>query len=67
MRTVVVRPPERAAVAGDEEIVLAESAPNWSVELAEVVVGQVLALRLGELRGRPIDAAPGLKKITLSA
>lgn len=67
IRTVVVRPPERAAFAGDEEIVLGESAPNWSVGLAEVVVGQVLALRLGELRGRPIDTAPGLKKITLSA
>jgi glucosamine--fructose-6-phosphate aminotransferase (isomerizing) len=67
MRTVVVRSPERTGFAGDEEIVLGESAPNWSVGLAQVVVGQVLALRLGELRGRPIDTAPGLKKITLSA
>jgi glucosamine--fructose-6-phosphate aminotransferase (isomerizing) len=67
MRTVVVRPPERAGLAADEEIVLAESAPNWSVGLAQVVVGQVLALRLGEIRGRPIDTAPGLKKVTLSA
>jgi len=67
MRTVVVRPPGRAGFAGDEEIVLAESAPNWSVGLAQVLVGQVLALRLGEQRGRPIDTAPGLKKVTLSA
>jgi glucosamine--fructose-6-phosphate aminotransferase (isomerizing) len=67
MRTVVMRPPQRAVLAGDEDIVLGESAPNWSVGLAQVVVGQVLALRLGELRGRPIDTAPGLKKITLSA
>lgn len=67
MRTVVVRPPERSGLAGDEEIVLLESAPNWSVGLAQVVVGQVLALRLGEARGRPIDTSPGLKKITLSA
>jgi fructoselysine-6-P-deglycase FrlB-like protein len=67
MRTVVVRPSERAGLAADEEIVLAESSPNWSVGLAQVVVGQVLALRLGELRGRPIDTAPGLKKVTLSA
>jgi glucosamine--fructose-6-phosphate aminotransferase (isomerizing) len=51
----------------DEEIVLAESAPNWSIALAEIVVGQVLALRLGEQRGRPIDTAPGLNKVTLSA
>jgi glutamine---fructose-6-phosphate transaminase (isomerizing) len=67
MRTVVLRTPERARFASDEEIVLVESAPNWSVGLAHVVVGQVLALRLGELRGRPIDTAIGLKKITLSA
>jgi len=67
MRTVVLRTPDRARFASDEEIVLGESAPNWGVGLAQVVVGQVLALRLGELRGRPIDTAPGLKKITLSA
>lgn len=67
MRTVLVRPPERTNLAGDEEIVLPESAPNWCAGLAEVVVGQALALRLGERRGRPIDAPPGLKKVTLSA
>jgi len=67
MRSVVVRAPDRSGPVGDEEIVLAETAPNWCVGLAQVVVGQVLALRLGEQRGRPIDTAPGLKKITLSA
>jgi glucosamine--fructose-6-phosphate aminotransferase (isomerizing) len=67
MRTVVVRTHERVGLASDEEIVLGVSAPNWSVGLAQVVVGQVLALRLGELRGRPIDTAEGLNKITLSA
>jgi glucosamine--fructose-6-phosphate aminotransferase (isomerizing) len=67
MRSVVVRSPDRAGLAGDEAIVLVESAPNWCVGLAQVVVGQVLALRLGEARGRPIDTSPGLKKITLSA
>jgi glucosamine--fructose-6-phosphate aminotransferase (isomerizing) len=67
MRTVVMRTPERAGLIGDEEIVLSESAPDWSVGLALIVIGQVLALRLGELRGRPIDTPPGLKKITLSA
>jgi glutamine---fructose-6-phosphate transaminase (isomerizing) len=67
MRSVVVRSPDRTGLAGDDEIVLVESAPNWCVGLAEVVVGQVLALRLGEARGRPIDSSPGLKKVTLSA
>jgi glucosamine--fructose-6-phosphate aminotransferase (isomerizing) len=67
MRTVVLRPPERQAFPCDAEIVLAESMPNWCLGLSEVIVGQVLALRIGELRGRPIDTSPGLNKITLSA
>ncbi|MFZ0768508.1 MAG: SIS domain-containing protein [Acidimicrobiales bacterium] len=67
MRTVVLRSSERASVTCDAEIVLEESMPNWSLGLAEVIVGQALALRVGELRGRPIDTSPGLKKVTLSA
>jgi glutamine---fructose-6-phosphate transaminase (isomerizing) len=67
MSTVVVRPSSRDAFASDAEIVVDEDGPNWCVALAEVIVGQVLALRLGELRGRPIDTSPGLKKVTLSA
>jgi len=67
MRTVVLRPPDRSTVTCDGEIVLVESMPNWCLGLGEVIVGQVLALRLGELRGRPIDTSPGLNKITLSA
>jgi glucosamine--fructose-6-phosphate aminotransferase (isomerizing) len=67
MRTVVLRPPDRATAPCNGEIVLRESMPNWCLGLAEVIVGQVLALRIGELRGRPIDTSPGLNKITLSA
>ncbi len=67
MRTVVLRGESRKGLAGDAEIVINEAVPNWCLGLAEVVVGQVLALRLGERRGRPIDTAPGLKKVTLSA
>jgi glutamine---fructose-6-phosphate transaminase (isomerizing) len=67
MSTVVLRSSRRAATSCDAEIVIDESIPNWSLGLAEVVVGQVLALRLGELRGRPIDTSPGLNKVTLSA
>ena len=67
MRTVVLRSQVREALACDAEIVLNESGPNWSVALAEVIVGQVLALRVGELRGRPIDTSPGLRKVTLTA
>jgi glucosamine--fructose-6-phosphate aminotransferase (isomerizing) len=67
MATVVLRSSERAPQACDAEIVLPESLENWSLGLAHVVVGQVLALRLGELRGRPIDTSPGLNKVTLTA
>jgi len=67
MSSVVLRSLSRGAFASDAEIVVDESGPNWCVALVEVIVGQVLALRLGELRGRPIDTSPGLKKVTLSA
>lgn len=67
MRTVVVRPPSRSPLPGEAEVVLPEPAPNWAAGLLEVVVGQVLSLRLGERRGRPIDTSPGLTKVTSTA
>jgi glucosamine 6-phosphate synthetase-like amidotransferase/phosphosugar isomerase protein len=67
MKTVVARPPHRANFGSDGEIVLPEMAPNWLVPVGHVIIGQLLALRLGLLRGRPIDTAPGLAKVTLSA
>lgn len=67
MDTVVLRPPERAALPADQEIVLPLTLANWSLGLGLVVVGQVAALRLGEVRGRPIDTSPGLSKVTYSA
>lgn len=67
MRTVILRSSEHASQASDADIVLDQSLDNWCLGLALVVVGQVLSLRLGELRGRPIDTAPGLNKVTLTA
>jgi glucosamine--fructose-6-phosphate aminotransferase (isomerizing) len=67
MATLVIRPSTRDAVTGDAEIVLPEAGANWVVGLSAVVVGQAIALRLGEVRGRPIDTSPGLTKVTLSA
>lgn len=67
MTTVVVRPATREAPACDAEVVLPVASPNWASALAAVVVGQVIALRLGEVRGRPIDTSPRLSKVTLSA
>ncbi len=65
MRTMVVRPRDRRHFDCDDEILLEESVANWSLGLAFVLVGQVLTLRLGEMRGRAIDSSPGLSKITL--
>jgi len=58
---------EHSPQASDADIVVPESMDNWCLGLALVVVGQVLSLRLGELRGRPIDTSPGLNKVTLTA
>lgn len=65
--TVVIRPPGRRGFAADAEIVLPGATANWATGLVEVVVGQVLALRLGQRRGRAIDTSPVLNKVTLSA
>jgi len=65
MTTVVLRPRSRRSFECDHEIVVGEDLANWSLGLAHVLVGQVIALRLGELRGRSIDASPGLSKVTL--
>jgi glucosamine--fructose-6-phosphate aminotransferase (isomerizing) len=67
MATVVLRSAQRAALECDAQIIIEESLPNWSLGLAQVLVGQVLALRIGELRERPIDTSPGLSKVTLTA
>jgi glucosamine--fructose-6-phosphate aminotransferase (isomerizing) len=67
MVTVVLRSVNRPSVGGDVEIVVPEATPNWLTGLCHVVIGQVLALRLGERRQRPIDTSPRLKKVTLSA
>ncbi|MGH9019400.1 MAG: hypothetical protein ACRDV0_00035, partial [Acidimicrobiales bacterium] len=67
MSTVAVRSGSRGATNADHEVVLAEHLPNWSLGLAQVVVAQVLSLRLGERRGRPIDTSPGLSKVTSTA
>jgi glutamine---fructose-6-phosphate transaminase (isomerizing) len=67
MRTVVLRSTSRTGLVADAQVVLDVDSANWCVGLAEVVVGQVLALRLGERRGRPIDTSPGLSKVTSTA
>ncbi len=67
MGTVVLRTSQRASCECDDEILIEAVTPNWVLGLAQVIVGQVLALRIGELRHRPIDTSPGLNKVTLTA
>ena len=67
MSSIVLCPSERIVPACDAHIVLPEVGVNWVVGLCEVVLGQVIALRLGEVRGRAIDTSPRLAKVTLSA
>jgi glucosamine--fructose-6-phosphate aminotransferase (isomerizing) len=66
MTTLVSRPKRRKETLADVEMVLPVETPNWITPFINIVVGQVMALRLGELRQRPIDQPPGLKKITLT-
>jgi glutamine---fructose-6-phosphate transaminase (isomerizing) len=66
MTTLVSRPKRRQETLADVEMVLPVETPNWITPFINIVVGQVMALRLGELRQRPIDQPPGLKKITLT-
>jgi glutamine---fructose-6-phosphate transaminase (isomerizing) len=66
LTTLVSRPPHRGATLADIDLVLPVESPNWITPFLNVVVGQALALRLGEQNSRPIDQPPGLKKITLT-
>jgi len=66
MTTLVSRSSERAPTGADAEIILPVQSPNWITPFLTVVIGQIVALRLGEQRRRPIDQPPGLQKITLT-
>ncbi|MHB1087338.1 MAG: SIS domain-containing protein [Acidimicrobiales bacterium] len=66
LTTLVSRSLQRAATDADAEIILPVQSPNWITPFLNVVIGQIVALRLGEQRHRPIDQPPGLQKITLT-
>jgi glutamine---fructose-6-phosphate transaminase (isomerizing) len=66
MTTLVSRAKSRHETLADVEMILPVETPNWITPFIDIVVGQVMALRLGELRHRPIDQPPGLNKITLT-
>jgi glutamine---fructose-6-phosphate transaminase (isomerizing) len=52
---------ERADVA-----VRLPEVPEWAAPVLAVISGQVAALRIAELRGVPVDAPHGLRKVTLT-
>jgi glucosamine--fructose-6-phosphate aminotransferase (isomerizing) len=64
LSTIVLRPQSRESLMADGEIVVPVTTANWVFGLVAVVVGQAVALRLGESRNRPIDNPPGLRKVT---
>jgi glucosamine--fructose-6-phosphate aminotransferase (isomerizing) len=66
LAVIVSRPEDRATTSADLEFVLPAKCPNWITPFLTIVLGQVMALRLGEDRDRPIDHPLGLKKITLT-
>ncbi len=62
MTTVVSRLEARRGTSADLEMVLPVDCPNWVTPFLTIVLGQVFALRLGELRQRPIDQPAGVEK-----
>ncbi|MFZ0768377.1 MAG: SIS domain-containing protein [Acidimicrobiales bacterium] len=66
MTTLVLRTKRRKETLADVEMVMPIETANWITPFLNIVVGQVMALRLGEVRQRPIDQPPGLKKVTLT-
>jgi hypothetical protein len=40
---------------------------SWAFDFVAVLLGQVTALRLGEMRSLDVDRPPGLRKVTRTA
>src|SRR5437762_522969 len=52
--------------AEDAALRLVPGVPEWLSPLVTVIPGQLLALRLAELRGGDVDHPHGLQKVTLT-
>ncbi len=65
-RLVVVSDEHRVLGHGEVALPLVEGVPEWLSPLVAVVPGQLVALRLAELRGVDLDSPLGLSKITLT-
>jgi len=65
-RLIVISDDGRALQRADAALPLWTLVPEWLSPLVSVVPGQLLALRLAQLRGVDLDSPLGLSKVTLT-
>ncbi len=66
-RLIVIADDERVLGCGEvRRLPLEPGVPEWLSPLLAVVPGQLVALRLAQLRGIDVDRPLGLSKITLT-
>jgi glucosamine--fructose-6-phosphate aminotransferase (isomerizing) len=65
-RLLVVSDAPAALAAAETPLRLVPGVPEWLSPLVTVIPGQLVALRLAELRGGDVDRPHGLSKITLT-
>jgi glutamine---fructose-6-phosphate transaminase (isomerizing) len=65
-RTVVISDDETVRGQGDIGLTLLPGVPEWLTPLVAVVPGQLVAMRLAQLRGIDLDEPLGLSKVTLT-
>jgi glutamine---fructose-6-phosphate transaminase (isomerizing) len=65
-RAIVIADDERVLRRGEVRLALEPGVPEWLSPLLAVVPGQLVALRLSQLRGIDVDRPLGLSKITLT-
>ena len=65
-RTVVISDDDSVRAQGDIGLTLLPGVPEWLTPLVAVVPGQLVAMRLAQLRGIDLDEPLGLSKVTLT-
>jgi glucosamine--fructose-6-phosphate aminotransferase (isomerizing) len=65
-RTVVISDDDAVRAQGDIGLTLLPGVPEWLTPLVAVVPGQLVAMRLAQLRGIDLDEPLGLSKVTLT-
>src|SRR5207253_985330 len=63
-RLLVIADDARALGAAETPLPLVPGVPEWLSPLVTVLPGQLVALRLAELRGEDVDRPHGLQKVT---